>query len=197
VSNGQGGSITSNPAALFVNPIPPTRQPRPTPGFEGFDPAISALGFLVPREIGVDGEQLEWVITVTNRGSASGSELIITDTLRDGLRIDRVDVAAGSASISGQTVTVAIPALAPGSSVRFSIFTTVITGGPEANNTTCVTAANISAQTCTRALAVRTLPTTGETPYWRALLLMASLVGALFVIIGAGLVTSAGGTQDK
>jgi len=181
VTNGAFGSATSNPAALTVNAAQ-------APVVSVFDPAISKLGFLVPGQTGVQGEQIEWVITVSNPGSVAGSNVVITDTLRDGLRVDRVEVSGGSSSISGQTVTVTLPSLAPGSSVRFSIFTTVISGGAQIDNTACVTAANSSGEECANALAVRALPTTGETPYWRALLLMASLMGAAFVIFVAGMV---------
>jgi hypothetical protein len=93
----------------------------------------------------------------------------VTDTLRDDLRIDRVESSAGTATTSGQTVTVTIPALAPGESVTISIFTTVLAGAA-VDNTACVTASNQTGERCATALPVSALPSTGERPGWAAAL---------------------------
>ncbi|NJR12736.1 hypothetical protein HC776_02395 [bacterium] len=81
----------------------------PATALQIFDPAISKLGILLPGQVGVRGEQLEWVVSLQNTGSQAGQNVIVTDTLRPELRIDRVTAPGGSVTISGQTVSVAIP----------------------------------------------------------------------------------------
>ncbi|MBN1877261.1 MAG: DUF11 domain-containing protein [Anaerolineae bacterium] len=135
-----------------------------------FDPAISKIGVLQPGQLGLVGEQIEWVVTVSNNGSASGINVIITDTLRSELRVDRVSSNVIS-SISGQTVTVTIPVLNPGQSVTFSIYTTVLASDVTVDNTVCLVADNRNDPVCNTAPSinlplVRELPSTGETPWW-------------------------------
>jgi uncharacterized repeat protein (TIGR01451 family) len=128
-----------------------------------FDPSISKIGFLTPGQLGVTGEQLEWVITVTNNGSTAGTNVVISDTLRSELRIDRVQTSKGTSSVNGQTVTINIPSLAPNESVQISVFTTVLSG-VNIDNTACVRADNLNGERCATGRAVRSLPSTGETP---------------------------------
>jgi uncharacterized repeat protein (TIGR01451 family) len=142
-----------------------------------FDPAISKLGFLRPGEVGAQGEVLEWVITVSNPSTVSGTNVVVTDTLNAAMRIDRVVAPQGSVSINGQTVTVTFAVLAPQQTVQFSIFTTV-TDGVRFENTACVQTVDIS-QECVSALAVSNLPITGESPWWR---------GIGFVLVFCGVV---------
>jgi len=103
-----------------------TSNPAGNPDTGIFDPAMSKIGELPAGGIGLPGEQLTWVITVTNRGTGTGTNLVITDTLRSELRIDSVDTPRGSASVAGQIVTFTIPSLAPGESLVLRIITTVL-----------------------------------------------------------------------
>jgi hypothetical protein len=141
----------------------------------GFDPAISKIGFLQPGQLGLQGEQLEWIVTVFNNGTGAGTNVVVSDTLGDELRIDRVESPTGTTSINGQTVTVTIPTLAPGQMVQFSIFTTVLVGG-RVDNTACVTGDNFDGEVCATALPVSALPSTGQTPLWALTLRSAALV---------------------
>lgn len=160
-------------------------QTAPVDTIEGgvtlFDPAISKIGLLVPGQTGVTGEQLEWVVTVRNIGSTTGTNIIVTDTLNPGLRVDSVDAPGSTVSINGQVVTVTIPSLAPGDGVQFSIFTTVIGGVTIVENTACVTGSQ--GEVCATALPVTRLPQTGEIPLWRTVLI--AIVG-LMVLAGIG-----------
>ena len=145
-----------------------------------FDPAISKIGLLLPGDLGIAGERLEWVTTVTNNGLVAGTNVVVMDTLRPELRIDTVDVPAGATfAISGQTVTVTFANIAPGQSFDFSIFTTVLESGVVVDNTVCV--ATDSDPVCTTALVplVQQLPNTGERPLWMTLLLVAVEIVAL------------------
>lgn len=168
---GNSGSATAD---LIVNsspsdPATPTSPTRNTssaePSIGVFDPAISKLGLLVPGQVGVTGEQLEWIVTVSNTGAVVGNNVVVSDTLNPGLRIDSVDAPNASVAINGQTVTVTYAALQLGESQQFSIFTTVLDGA-SVDNTACVTAANQGAEECVTALPIRQLPNTGETPLW-------------------------------
>ncbi|MCB9452479.1 MAG: DUF11 domain-containing protein [Anaerolineaceae bacterium] len=173
--------------ANFVVGSPPNATPIPgESGLGIFDPAISKIGFLTPGQVGVTGEQLEWVITVRNPGTIAGQNVVITDTLRDELRVDRVTTTSGTSNINGQTVTVTIPTLAPGETVLISIFTTVLQG-VEVENTACVDADNQGDPRCVTAFAVGALPSTGETPLWALLAQVALLVGLAGFVIGGAL----------
>jgi uncharacterized repeat protein (TIGR01451 family) len=141
-----------------------TTSNNTSPQINVFDPAISKLGFLVPGQVGVQGEQLEWVVTVSNTGGGVGNNVVVTDTLRSELKLDRVSAPEGSVSVSGQTVSVTFAAIQPGQTFQFSIFTTV-TEGVMVDNTACVQAAGIATE-CTTAPVVTSLPSTGETPRW-------------------------------
>lgn len=177
-----------------ANPIqPPPTPPNPTPDATAtadeasalsaapnigvFDPAISKLGILLPGQLGVTGERLEWIVTVSNNGTASGTNIIVTDTLRPELAIERVEAPDGIIAIAGQTVTVTYPILAPGQRRQFSIFTTTLDGA-DVDNSACVRADG-RGELCTSGLLVRQLPRTGETPPWRATALALPLALAL------------------
>lgn len=145
------------------------------PQVNAFDPAISKLGFLTPGQVGVTGERLEWVVTVSNVGGVAGTDVVITDTLIDALRVVRVDSTEGTVNIDGQQVSVSYATLAPGQTVQFTIITDVLSGG-EITNEACLTAANFGGERCTSALTASNLPETGESPWWRdwVLVLLAS-----------------------
>lgn len=147
-----------------------------------FDPAISKIGFLLPGQVGVTGEELEWIVTVSNTGAVVGNNVIITDTLIDALQIDSVDAPGASVNISGQTVSVTYATLNVGETVQFSIFTTVL-NGVEVSNTACVTADNQAGEECATGLAVGELPQTGESPFWYKSLLIVSVLCCFLLIL--------------
>ncbi len=158
--------------------------PPSQPAFSVFDPAISKIGFLTPGQVGVTGEMLEWVVTVSNTSGVDGQNVVVTDTLIPALRVDNVTSATGIVNISGQTVTVTYPVLSAGQTVQFSIFTTVLEGA-SITNTACITASNQGPQECATASPISQLPSTGETPAWRdaavatvALVTLSSIVWA-------------------
>lgn len=93
-----------------------------------FEPEITVVGVLPPGTLGLPGEPITWIVTVTNRGMASGADLVIRDVLRDELRIDAVQVERGWQTVNGQTVEFSIPNLEPGETVGMQIVTTVLRG---------------------------------------------------------------------
>jgi uncharacterized repeat protein (TIGR01451 family)/fimbrial isopeptide formation D2 family protein len=116
VKQGQAEEVTATP------------EPTETPEISVFDPALSKLGILPAGSIGLVGEQLHWLTTVTNNGGAAGTNVVIVDNVRPELRIDEVQVAPGSTyTVNGQQVLVTIPTLLPGERQDFTIITTVLT----------------------------------------------------------------------
>ena len=175
--------ITPEITPVITPPIDPPPNATASPNISVFDPAISKIGFLRVGQVGITGEALEWVITVTNTGNIDGTNVTITDTLPSALQVIRVT--ADNASINGQTVAVTYPTLRVGETVQFSIFTTVISGAT-VQNTACITATNQNVAECATASAVSQLPATGETPLWRDWLVM---IGMLILVATTGIVT--------
>jgi uncharacterized repeat protein (TIGR01451 family) len=133
--------------------------------------------------VGVTGEQLEWIVTLTNQSNVAGQNVVISDDIDLRLQINSVNAPNATVTINGQKVTITYATLAPHQSVSFSIFTTVL-DGVEVNNTACVKADNQGAEECFTGSAILALPETGESPlspYW---ILLA--VGGL-VLLSAGM----------
>lgn len=148
------------------------------------DPAISKIGFLLPGQVGVTGEKLEWIITVRNNGSVPVNNVRVSDTLVDALKVDRVDTPKGTVNINGQTVTVSLGTLQPNEVVQFSIFTTVL-DGVTVNNTACIEADNADKQ-CVTAPVITQLPKTGEAPRWSIYLrVIIAILSVGIVSVGA------------
>lgn len=97
-----------------------------TPQISVFDPALSKVGELPAGSIGLPGEQLNWIVTVTNNGTVAGRDVVIVDNVRPEMRVDGVSLDSGTFTIDGQLVTVTIPVLNAGESIDFSIETTVL-----------------------------------------------------------------------
>lgn len=151
----------------------------------GFDPVINMLGFTSSATV---GEEIEWIITFSNTGDTAGQNIVISDTVGNGLQVENVQHNRGTTSINGRTVTVSIPMLEPDETIQFSIFTTII-DGTDHSNTACVTASNLSGENCVRGLPVQALPATGETPYWRqpAIWLAVMTISVSSLVIGLSL----------
>ena len=128
-----------------------------TPIINVFDPAISKIGLLVPGQVGVTGEQLEWIITVSNHGSIAGENVTITDTIDSRLSINSVNAPGASVQVNGQIVSVTYPTISPGQTIQYSIFTTVV-AGESVTNTVCIAGTSV----CATGLSVGELPQTGE-----------------------------------
>src|SRR5690606_6813836 len=98
---------------------------------------------------------------------ATLSNVVVSDTLRSELRVDGVTTSAGTASVSGQTVTVSIPSLGAGQSVTVQITTTVLRNPstPFFDNTATVSGSNGFAGSASASVpAVSGLPDTGYPP---------------------------------
>lgn len=131
------------------------------------DPALSKIGVLGPGQLGLPGEQITWVITVSNTTANALTNVVISDTLVPELRIDNATTTSGTVSINGQTVTVVIPFLASGASVEIRITTTVLSNpaAPYFNNNVTLTAdGGTFVQASGQVPTVSGLPDTGYPP---------------------------------
>ena len=187
IGPGVPGQITTHRLTIIDNETPPPVNQAPidqdaNPAIGVFDPAISKLGFLTPGQTGVSGEQIEWIVTISNPGDVPGQNVTITDTLQEALRVDSVNAPGASVSINGQTVTVTYATLNPGETVQFSIFTTVLDGA-SLSNTACVNASNQAADECATGSFVSQLPRTGETPVIPSIALIG---GAILLLLASG-----------
>ncbi len=136
-----------------------------------FDPAVSKIGTLEPGELGLPGESLTWVVTITNVGNAPGYNIVITDTIQPELQITGATIDFGTVSISGQTVTFNIPVLNPGDVVTAQVDTLVLESPASGmfDNTVTVTGTGpdgtVSTDSTSASLSVPTsLPDTGYPP---------------------------------
>ena len=150
----------------------------------GFDPIITMLG--VTSQVRV-GEQIEWLVSFSNNGTSAGQNIVLSAKLGEGLQVDNVSINTGTTSINGRTVTVSIPVLEPHQTIQFSIFSTILETN-DLSNMACVTAANLSGESCVRGLPIQSLPNTGESPSWRQPMLWLSLlvVSVSILLIGMG-----------
>ncbi len=192
IDDGNGGISTAIVTVQVVSPVPPTATPITADASTGtiapaapiiiFDPAITKLGFLLPGQVGQPGERIQWFVTVRNNGNATATNVVVQDTLRPELQIERVDVPGGTYTVNGQTLTVTFASLAPGESALFTL-TTVVIGTPVTpiDNTACVMLT--TGQVCSTGTVIQALPRTGETPIWRMPLLFALLM----VVLGGGM----------
>ncbi|NDJ78336.1 MAG: ExeM/NucH family extracellular endonuclease, partial [Chloroflexi bacterium] len=161
-----------------------------------FDPAISKIGELPAGGLGLPGEQLVWHVFVSNTGSGTGTNVVISDTLRSELRVDSADTPRGTVSINGQTVTFTIPNIAPGETLELLITTTVISSPADGQFTNVATLNGTGAdgvtvtESATGVLqGTSRLPATGypqdddSTSLWW---LWAALGALMLVVLGAG-----------
>lgn len=151
----------------------------------GFEPVINMLGFASSTQ---EGNEVEWIMTFSNTGDSAGQNIVVSNTIGNGLRVESVQINTGTTSINGRTVTVSIPSLEPGETIQFSIITSVLDDS-DMSNTACVTASNLSGERCVRGLPVQALPATGELPYWRQpfLWLGVMTISVSLLMIGLGL----------
>ncbi|MEO1644495.1 MAG: hypothetical protein AAFR67_04870, partial [Chloroflexota bacterium] len=175
-----GNATLTSPATttISIDDVVPTSTSSPDSQTQIaiFDPALSKIGLLLPGELGLLGERLQWVTTITNNGTVTGTNVIFTDTLRLELRVESVTSTQGIGIISGQTVTVNLGDIVPGQVITVIIETTVLQSNITVDNIACVDADN-SSEICVLSAPISTvnvteLPATGETPWWRDALLI-------------------------
>ena len=168
---------------FVIQPPPPTPPPGNPPGGEG----PSEPGLVIAQsggDLGVGkaanppfaqiGDTVDWTISATNNSGSAIDNVTISDTIPGGMSIISATSTAGSPSVSGQTVTLTLASLGPGDRVVVTI-TTRIDNGPNVpfifENTAYVNGIPATA----RVIRASQLVQTGETPWWRDVVLMAGL----------------------
>lgn len=112
----------ASPSDVSPMTLPPEAVP---PRSNDFRPSLMVDGVLAPGALGLPGEQITWIVTLRNVGTAPGTDIILTDQVHEQLRIDRVEVSRGEFAISEQVVVARTPFLAPGEEVQMRVDTTV------------------------------------------------------------------------
>jgi len=123
--------LLAPPAAEAACPSSLAGEAGGGPAREGaFRSQLTVDGVLAPGALGLPGEQITWVVTLANVGTAPGTDITLTNQVHDQLRIDSVEVDGGEFAISGQVVVFKPPALAPGEQVQMRLNTTLISTPP-------------------------------------------------------------------
>lgn len=178
----------------FSNVVPPTPATPATPGTPAAPgtppapgtPAAPGTGGpggsftkSVNPPFAQPGDTVTWTLTATNTGGAALTNATIEDDIPTGFEIISVSSSLGTATFSGQHVTVALPTLGPGQTVSVTVQTRMLSSAPfVALNSARFGSLEAQAQV----VRAGELVATGETPWWRWVLLGA--VGALVVSAG-------------
>lgn len=156
---------------------PPATAVPPGGGIIIADPVISKSAsppFALPGDI------VTFTVTVTNPSAVAATNVVVTDPIPNELEIISVSSTGGSTNTSGQTVTLTIPTLNPGTTVTMTIQTRVRAGTAVPFNITNVASLNNGKTASASVSSVGRLPSTGETPFWRDWLLFGAF-GIIFL----------------
>ncbi|NTU78638.1 MAG: DUF11 domain-containing protein [Chloroflexales bacterium] len=145
-------SQAAPPLALTASAEPPTRTPTaatPVPAPEVTDVPEESGGSSIDLSISKDvspgsaipGERVSFVLTVVCAGRGRASNVVISDTLPEGLALVEATTSWGQLTTSGRTVRVTIPVLYAGDQVTVRVVAQVEPGaqGFLANQATVTT----------------------------------------------------------
>jgi len=174
------------PQILTPTPIPggPSQPGEPgAPGQPG-QPGQPGIGGSFTKTVdppfAQPGDIVTWTITATNTTGAALTNATVEDDIPAGFEILSVTASRGSATFSGQRVTVVVGALGPNETVTITVRTRMLTDAPFiALNSARFGSLEAQAQV----VRAGELVATGETPWWRWALLAA--VGVLAIVAGA------------
>ncbi len=177
------GSVTENDrASLVIGPPRPAGVGRGSAETSALDPAISKVGDPLAATV---GETVTWTIWVTNTGSIPLAPIFVNDPIPDMFDIISVTTTKGTATISGQVVTVNIGTLDPGETVTIEI-ETVANADASAGEVCNVayTGVEASGEACITLFPGELPPTGGGSLAWLAWLGVASVGGLIFGLGG-------------
>jgi uncharacterized repeat protein (TIGR01451 family) len=159
----------------------PTTSPGTGTGATG---ASILLTKYADPAIAFPGQTLTWILEVRNPSSVDATGIVVTDTIPVGLNIQTTIPDAGTATVSGQTVTWNVGTVAAGQTLRLRIVTQVDPSlSAPVTNTALVTGSNVAPMEASATAAfVEGLPNTGETVWWTWLL------GATLLLLPAALI---------
>jgi large repetitive protein len=168
--NGDNVAVESTWQRTIANP---TAEPGGGgTGGSGGDSAAVTISKGVDPALVFPGENLTWTIEVRNTSAVTATGVVVRDTLPPAVSIQSTSADSGSVSVNGQDVVWNIGTLAPGQSMRLRIITQVNAAvDSDVTNTAFVSGDNFPGQQASAtARRVSTLPNTGETPWWAAVL---------------------------
>jgi uncharacterized repeat protein (TIGR01451 family) len=146
------------------------------------------------------GNIVTWTVTVSNPNNVTIPQVGYTDVVPGELEIISVSAESGSIDFSGQTVTFVISSLAPGQSVATTIVTRIrdsVAPGFVIVNTAVLGEPGLpyNGQDSAQVVGATALPSTGETPLWRNMIM--ALGATLLAAIGILGVLSRQMTKNK
>jgi uncharacterized repeat protein (TIGR01451 family) len=165
---------TDTPTATFTpSGTPPTPTPTGsatstppsatgTPEIGIYDPVIVKLA---DPALAKPGETVTYTITVTNRGTAPGYSVVVTDPVPSVLRVIRAETTQGTYTINGQQVTFNLGTLLPGRTITMRVYAEIRPGVVPPIDT--VNTACLNNGTCSSGplrITSGSLPATGEHP---------------------------------
>jgi len=143
------------------------------PGFSQPPPPLSKT---VDTPFTLPGAEVTWTITTTNDTGNTIKNVVITDEVPDSLTIVDVTATKGDLTIDGQTVSLKFDNLFENETVTITLTTTVNDDVdlPFAINNPAVLTCDCDddSNAIATILSVLELPATGETPWWRMILLL-------------------------
>jgi uncharacterized repeat protein (TIGR01451 family) len=194
------GGLTSAPATVQVTvnaappppPPPPPAPPAPPPANNNGGVAVASapafsLNQVADPPFATPGNTVTFTLTVTNTGAGALNNLTATNGLAQEFEILGTNSSFGVISVNGQAVTLNVSSLAPGQSVNLVVTARIRPGvsGLQFTSNACAQADG-AAQQClqTTVLTVNSLPQTGETPYYRDLI-MYTIYGLVILSLSA------------
>ena len=137
--------------------------------------------------LALPGEPLTWTITVRNSSTIEANNVVVTDNIPDALDYVSNNPSAGTATVSGQTVTWTIGQLLPGQPQQIEIVTAVTNRVDSAlTNIATVDADSIDPRDAAAEVGyVAALADTGETPPWA--INARNLLAGVGIVLGATL----------
>jgi uncharacterized repeat protein (TIGR01451 family) len=152
---------------------------------------ISISGALNGNVAGFIGDQITWVVTVSNFGTTVAQGILITEELDPQLRVDSIQIDGGTATVNGHQIMLMIPSLNPGQSINITLTTTIMsrTLSNIISSTATLQNTGKSVSASVQVLPpVTTLPATGESPaYIAAIIAFIVGIGCLAGLKGIGI----------
>lgn len=185
--NGVDGEDDQADVTIGAPPVQPTPTPTPgptptpAPGAVVSDPALSKAG---EPQVAAIGEVVTWTITVSNPTGAAITGVVVTDPIPDMFEIIGVTATRGTASFTGQLVTVEIGTLQSNESVTITVTTVARDTAPAGEVCNTAYRGTVSASDCVTLLPAE-LPETGGRP-------LSSPPAWLWLLLGAGVLVAGG-----
>ncbi|MDX1992187.1 MAG: choice-of-anchor D domain-containing protein [bacterium] len=164
-ANGPVTNIALSGTALGNGSVGQPSQPgQPAPAAPVAAPASVTISKSANPPFALPGDNVSWSIVVTNTAATPASNVTVTDNVPAELEIIGASSSGGTASASGQSVSVTIPQLAPGQSVTVTVETRIrasVSIPFAIRNEACAGTQCGGAQV----ISVTALPRTGESPW--------------------------------